>query len=378
MLSVVRDDDSRKLRRRERAVKLIERGADLTAAAAGGMGELLAGPPGALAGTGIGLALREVLLKLGDEFEQRQLGPREKIRAGATLYWALEDIEERLQNGEQPRGDGFFAPEDLGGRARADELLEAVLTRAMGEHEERKLRHQGFLYAALVFREDLKPGHANFLVAMASRLTWEQFVLLGLLHTKGYRALPDWPTSRRFSIEAHGVAGQLYDLARQGIIVRTDGRAVGDIADINPSLLQCASSGCALFRFMRLNEVDEDASSDAYEQLIAIAEEEPSEDWLARMATTVDAERVTDEDLDQGRIRVPMTDSNQALFPAVGATIEAVLRGVSLTWTVEATDNSNVAALVPARSAREEFFAVVDEGDVLRVSQDRAGELWLD
>ncbi len=375
----MRDDDT-KLRRRERAAKLIERGADLTAATAGGIGALLlGGPPGALVGTGLGLAIREVVLKLGDEFEQRQLGPREKTRAGATLYWALREVEERLEDGQEPRSDGFFAPDDLGGRSRADELLEAVLNRAMNEHEEHKLRHLGFMYGALVFCEGMKPGHANFLVTMASRLTWEQLVLIGLIHKTGYRALPDWPPSHRFGVEGHGVAGELYDLVRQGIIARTDGRPVEAVADINPSLLTCITSGCALYHLMRLDEIHEDARSEVYELLIAVAAEEPSEDWLARMASTVDAERVTDNDLDRCRVRVPVTDSNRALFPAPGATIEAVLRGVRLAWTVEATDDAHIAALVPVSSRdREEFFAVVDEGHVLRVSQDLVGELWLD
>lgn len=373
-------DDTKKLRRRERAVRLIERGADLTAATAGGIGGFLVeGPPGALAGTGVGLAIREVVLKLGDEFEQRQLGPRQKTRAGATLYWALEEVKERLEEGEEPRADGFFAPDDLGGRSRADELLEAVLNRAMNEHEEHKLRHLGFMYGALVFCEDMKPGHANFLVTMASRLTWEQLVLVGLIHQMGYRALPDWPAANRFSVEGHGIAGELYDLARQGIIARTDGRPVEAVADINPSFLTCITSGCALYHLMRLDEIDEDARAEVYEQLNEVAAEEPAEDWLARMASTVDAERITDEDLDRGQVRVPVTDSNRELFPVPGATIEALLRGVRLTWTVEATDDAHIAALVPVGSRdREEFYAVVDEGHVLRVSQDRAGELWLD
>ena len=373
-------DDHTKLRRRERAAKLIERGADLTAATAGGIGGLLlGGPPGALAGTGVGLAIREVVLKLGDEFEQRRLGPREKTRAGATLYWALREVEDRLEQGQEPRSDGFFAPDGLGGRSRADELLEAVLTRAINEHEERKLRHLGFMYGALVFCEDMKPGHANFLVTMASRLTWEQFVLIGLIHKAGYRALPEWPVSHRFSVEGHGVAGELYDLARQGIIARTDGRLVGAVVDINPSFLTCITTGCALYHLMRLDEIDENARAEVYGQLIEVRAEEPSEDWLARMTSTLDAERVTDDDLDRCRVRVPITDANRALFPPRGAAIEAVLGGVRLAWTVEDTDDPRIAALVPSSSRdREEFFAVVDEGRVFRVSQDQIGELWLD
>jgi hypothetical protein len=132
---------------------------------------LLGGPPGVFAGTSVGFATREVLLRLGDEFEQRQLGPREKRRAGAAaLYWALREVEDRLEDEQEPRSDEFFSTGDTE-RGRADELLEAVLTHAMHDHEERKLRHLGIMYRSLAFRNDIKPGHANSLVELAARLT---------------------------------------------------------------------------------------------------------------------------------------------------------------------------------------------------------------
>lgn len=299
MLSAVQQDGNRQLRRRQRAARLIERGAELTGPVAGGMAGLVGGPLGALTGAGVGFAICNVLLRLGDEFEQRQLGPRQKQRAGAALYWALEEVKERLEDGEPPREDGFFSPEDLGGRARADELLEAVLTRAMDEHEERKLRHLGYMYGAFVFREDLKPGHGNFLVELASRLTWEQLMLLTLIHEMPYRGLPDWSTFNPFSVEAHGVAGQLFDLVRQGVIVRTNGRAVRDVSEVNPSYLQTATTGCLLAQLTRLNELDAETLADAYDRLKAVADELPAFELLSRIASTVDAERVTDDDLDR-------------------------------------------------------------------------------
>jgi hypothetical protein len=378
MLSAVDEHDQRGLRRRERAARLIARGAELTGPTAGGMVGLLGGPLGVLAGAGVGYAIREVLVKLGDEFEQRQLGPRQKQRAGAALYWALQEVEDRLEDGEEPRDDGFFSSEQVTDNGRADELLEAVLTRAIAEHEEEKLRHLGVMYGALVFRDDIKAGHGNFLVELASRLTWEQLVLIALIHQTPYRGLPAWPAFNPFSIEAHGVAGQLFDLARQGIIVRTDGSAARDVTDINPADLQVATTGCLLFHLMRLRDIHEDSLADAYDQLRAVADEPPAVELLSRLATTVDAERVTDEDLDRCQVRIRVGDPDHALLPAPGAVVEARLRGVLLGWTVRETDQRDVAALVPVPDDREEFFAVVDRGYVLRVSKEHSGELWLD
>ncbi len=339
---------------------------------------LLGGPLGALAGAGVGLAIREVLLKLGDEFEQRQLGPREKQRAGAALYWALTEVEDRLKDGQEPRNDGFFLRENLDGRGRADELLEVVLTRAMGEHQERKLRHLGYLYGALVFREDIKPGHGNFLVEMASRLTWEQLLLVALIHETPYRGLPDWPAFNPFSVEAHGVAGQLFGLTSQGIVVRTDGVAVRAVTDVNPAYLQTATTGCLLVHLMRLVELDQETLVGAYEQLQMVADEPPAFELLSRIATTVDTERVTDEDLDRCQVRLRASDGGACVLPPSGTTVDAALRGVPLKWKVADTDDPVCAALVPEPEDREEFFATVSTGQVLRVSREQQGAIWLD
>jgi hypothetical protein len=372
------DDGAAQLRRRQRALTLLQRGAELTAPIAGGMVGLLGGPPGVLAGTTVGLAIREAIVRLGDEFEQRQLGPREKTRAGAALYWALTEVEERLEDGQTPRSDDFFPGEDSGRRARADELLEAVLTRAMHDHEEQKLRHLGVMYGALVFREDVEPGHANFLVELASRLTWEQLVLIELVHGTSYRNLPDWRRFNPYDLKAHGVAGQLFDLARLGILVRTDARPVSDISDMNPTYLQAATTGCLLRELMRLEEIDVEVLAEAFEELQVIADEPLDPEVAARIDTTFDSERVTDEDLDACRVRLRVTPENVRLLPPTGTTFEGVFRGSPITFTVSKTDVPDVIALVPASEDREEFYATLDARQVLRVSKVADAELWLD
>src|SRR5207244_1306588 len=131
-----------------------------------------------LGGTVLGFALQKTLLRLGDEFARRQLGPREQARVGAALYYALVDIADRLEAGELPRDEGFFEPADGAGRPRADELLEAVLQRVQREHEERKARHLGWLVSGLIFSPNIAAAQANFLVELGSRLTFHQLVLL--------------------------------------------------------------------------------------------------------------------------------------------------------------------------------------------------------
>ena len=39
------------------------------------------------------------------------------------------------------------------------------------------------MYASVVFREDITAGHAHYLLELGSRLTYEQLVLLQLVHS---------------------------------------------------------------------------------------------------------------------------------------------------------------------------------------------------
>lgn len=66
------DEANSERHRRERAVRLIEHGTDLTGPLAGAGVGMLGGPLGALAGAAVGAAVQKVLIRVGDEFAQRQ------------------------------------------------------------------------------------------------------------------------------------------------------------------------------------------------------------------------------------------------------------------------------------------------------------------
>lgn len=165
-------------------VRLWDAGIDLAAALAGGAAGLIAGPPGVVAGAVTSVAVAHSLRAVGEEIEERALSPRQHARIGAVFALAAREIDNRLQEGETPRSDGFF---DREGERRPDseELLEGVLLRAGEEYEERKLPFLSRLYAEVCFRETISSGYAHHLLRLADRLSYRQLCLLALFADEG-------------------------------------------------------------------------------------------------------------------------------------------------------------------------------------------------
>jgi hypothetical protein len=378
----MRTGSERERRRIERTARLIERAAELTGPTGGAAVGLLGGPLAALGGSALGVLVQKTVLRLGDEFEQRHLGPREKARAGAALYWALTEINKRLEDGEAPREDGFFDDDARRGRARADELLEAILVRAQRDHEERKVRHLGALYAAIVFNPAISATDADYLIEVASRLTYHQLILLALFHSGlGYRGAPGWQELHPYEWRAHAVAGQLFELCRHGLLARTNGTPVTSYDDANPSHLWVGPTGCMVFHAMGLDRADVEDLEAALAELRTVSELPTPRALIDQIERAVDAERLTEDDLAACRVRIRLSERTRALLPAAGASVHADLRGSPITFrVVHPAGVTEHAQLVCLDGDREEFQAVLDveEGRTLRVAPLPDGGLCLD
>lgn len=384
-----------KRERLERTARLLAHGADVTGASTGAAIGLLGGPVGALSGAVIGTLMQKVLLRLGSEFEQRHLGPREKARVAGALYYALDDIEERLRPSAElhddeffeeellrPREDGFFEADAATGRARADELLEAVLVRAQRDHEERKVKHLGWLYSSFVFTEEVTPGDANYMLDLASRCTYHELQLLSLFHSgRGYRGIPGWERLHPYEWRAHALAGELFQLTQMGLLMRTDHKPILVPEDANPSYLWVAPTGCKLYHWMRLDRMDDEELGEVYDELGAAVKLPPPHELLEQLESAVDSEPLTWDDIEVCRVRVRADERARALLPAPGAKVHARLRDTSVDFRVQlAPDEPELIDLVCFDETREAFLAVldIDEGHILRVAPAPDGELMLD
>lgn len=179
--------------RSEKAKELVSFGAEIAGTAVGGaLGFFAAGPVGAAGGSVGGLLLTKGL-EMAVEFALRDLSRRERIRVGAGLAFAYDKIAQYLEEGRRPRADGFF-DRDASGRSASDEILEGVLFKCKNEHEEKKMRFLGNIYANVAFMPDVSPAGANWLLQKAQELTYRQMCMISLIKRKGVKGA-SWGSS---------------------------------------------------------------------------------------------------------------------------------------------------------------------------------------
>lgn len=164
--------------------KLVKVGAEIGGSASGAaLGFIINGPAGALAGSASSPILISLFKKVGSEITERILGHREQVRIGAAYVIALERIAERINQGDEPRSDGFFDA-DVGQRSAAEEILEGILLAAQREHEEKKVKFYGRLLANLAFEVGVDRGYANFLLGFAQRMSYRQLCIISIFGRK--------------------------------------------------------------------------------------------------------------------------------------------------------------------------------------------------
>ncbi len=97
---------------------------------------------------------------------------------------------ERIAAGDSLRDDGWF-DERPKGRSAAAEICEGTLLIAQREHQERKVEFYGYLLANLSFDPDVDEYLANWLLKVASELTWMQLVLIAMVGRRTDFSVPN-------------------------------------------------------------------------------------------------------------------------------------------------------------------------------------------
>lgn len=221
-------------------------------AAVGAVLGLLGGPGGAAIGGITGKLIENLISKVGQEISERHLSTREKVRVGAVLVIAAEEIRKRLESGENLRDDSFFDEKQMG-RSDAEEVAESVLLKAQREPEEKKIQYMGYLYSSIVFDPEISVHVAHQLTKVAAELTYRQLCILrfcevkrnfGLLH-ESYRS------QQNFTRELSAVVSECYDLYRRGLI-HFGRRDALSFYDVSPISMTIHELGLDLFNFMKL------------------------------------------------------------------------------------------------------------------------------
>ena len=103
--------------------------------------------------------------------------PRERVRAGAVLAFAVEHSVTLARSGRQLRTDAFFAGRS-GARPAAGEILEAIVTAARLSADERRVRHLGYLLAEVAYSTDVDAEPVLRALRLAEHLTWRQLAIM--------------------------------------------------------------------------------------------------------------------------------------------------------------------------------------------------------
>lgn len=167
---------------------LVDPGIPIIGQATGGaiasvVGFIFAGVPGAAAGGAGGAIVADLFSRYGKEIYQKYLSPRERIRIGATAFFAMKKIKNNIEGGKQVRNDNFFT-KDVTDRSSADEILDGILLASQREHEELKLKYLGNLYGNIAFFSEIDKYQANFLLRLSQNLSFRQFCLLAIFYHK--------------------------------------------------------------------------------------------------------------------------------------------------------------------------------------------------
>ena len=234
-------------------------GSGAGAAASAALGLLIGGLGGAVIGGIVAKGFEIGLSKVGQEISERHLGTREKIRVGAALTIAAQEIRQRLESGETLREDGFF-DEKQSGRSDAEEVAEHVLLKSQREPEEKKIQYMGYLLASISFDSQISVHMAHQLTKAAEQLTYRQLCVLKLCAVKDNFELRDNNYRERESFEndLYDVLYECSDLYNKEYIhfgldtITFEPNVLSKLRSVKPSGMAFQRIGDYLYNLMKL------------------------------------------------------------------------------------------------------------------------------
>ncbi len=195
--------------------------------------------------------------------------PREQVRAGAALAFAVEYAATAHRGGRAVRADGFF-DRRAGGRPIADEIAESVVSAARRSTDERRVRHLGYLLAEAVVSPDLDADLIGTALRLTESLTWRQLSLLAGVGRRERVPLPMAPLEdepRTWS--AWGAREDVAQLQRAGLLDPpvASPRPGATLPRLRAADLRLTRRGVLVHRLLVLDLLHEDAVAAALADL---------------------------------------------------------------------------------------------------------------
>ncbi|WP_097185870.1 hypothetical protein [Blastococcus haudaquaticus] len=187
--------------------------------------------------------------------------PRERVRAGAVLAFAVEYAATLHRNGRPARTDGWF-DERPGNRPAAHELAEAVLAAARRSTEERRVRHLGYLLAEVAVSPDVDLDLAGRALRLAEVSSWRQLAILAAVGRRERVPLPMAPLEDEpRAWTAWGAREDVTDLQVAGLLAPPVGaaRPGATLPRLRTADLRLTRRGVLVHRLLVLDLLHEDA-----------------------------------------------------------------------------------------------------------------------
>ena len=113
---------------------------------------------------------------------------RQSKRITDVTEFALNEIRQRLEDGEKLRDDGFF--DKTIDRSDAEEVFEDVLLKARDEPQEKKIPYIGSLFKNGCFDASIDSGTLHFLCKESENLTYRQLCIIKIANEMRERGYP--------------------------------------------------------------------------------------------------------------------------------------------------------------------------------------------
>jgi hypothetical protein len=196
--------------------------------------------------------------------------PRERVRAGAVLAFAVEHCITVARSGRRLRTDAFFAGRP-GTRPAVGEVLEGVVTAARLSADERRVRHLGCLVAEVAYSTDVDAELVSRTLRLAEPLSWRQLAILAGVGRRDRLPLPMTPLDDDpAGWNGWAAREDVADLQRAGLLdppvalPRPGGAA---LPRLRPADLRLTRRGVLVHRLLVLDVLRDDAVADALTDL---------------------------------------------------------------------------------------------------------------
>lgn len=132
-----------------------------------------------------------VISAITGDLANRMLSKLEHNRLSIVEKHIKDKINKRLEGGEQPRCDDFYATDDVG-QSSASKLLEETLFKCKQEFEGKKLKPMGNFWVNMCFENKVSYETANSIITQYSVLTYQQVKILMYLNSGEIITIGDW------------------------------------------------------------------------------------------------------------------------------------------------------------------------------------------